>query len=256
MEQHPKKSLISRIANALADRINQNLEERKLRKNPIYTREPKTEPLKVTKKKEGDFSSLEKRLDNDSLILLIFGKRGSGKSALGFRILENVHGKTKRKCFVLGVKKGLMPKWIAPLDNIENAQNGGVILVDEGALSFGSRESMQIKNRELSKLLAIARHKNLTLIFVTQNTGLIDKNVLKLADTLFIKEGSLLQLEMERAEIKKFYEKAKTAFAKFEGEKNRYAYVLDADFEGAIEHSLPSFWSDGLSKNQASVDAK
>lgn len=43
---------------------------------------------------------------------------------------------------------------------------------------------------------------------------MIDKNVLKLADMLFIKEGSLLQLEMERPEIKKFYEKAKNYFDK------------------------------------------
>src|SRR3989344_572260 len=37
-----------------------------------------------------------------SLIILIFGRRGSGKSALGFRILENVFVQTKRPCFALG----------------------------------------------------------------------------------------------------------------------------------------------------------
>lgn len=254
MEQPEKKSLLSRLAEKITDKIKQNLEERKLKRSPIYTSEPKEQPLRIVHKKEGDFSLLDKRLNEESLILLIFGKRGSGKSALGFRLIENIHSKTKRKCFALGVKKELIPKWISPIENIESVPNDGIILVDEGALSFSSRESMQKKNRELSKLLSIARHKNLTVIFVTQNTGLIDKNILKLTDTLFIKEGSLLQLEMERAEIKRFYEKAKEVLSKYKNEKNKYAYVIDADFEGAIEYALPSFWSENLSKNQSSTN--
>ena len=142
-----------------------------------------------------------------------------------------------------------MPKCISSIDDVQTAPNGSIILVDEGAISFGARNSMKVKNKELTSLLAIARHKSLTLIFITQNTGLIDRNVLKLADTLFIKEGSLLQLQMERPEIKKFYEKAKKHFDKLEN-KEKFSYILDSDFEGIVEHTLPSFWSDSLSKNR------
>jgi hypothetical protein len=224
--------------------------QRKLDKSAVYNIESVFEEFSIAKKVSGDYSFTEKRFFEDSLIVLIFGKRGSGKSALGFKLLENIHSKTKRKCYALDIEQDKMPSWIKSIDDIEKVPNGGVILIDEGAISFGSRDSMSSKNKELSKLLSIARHKNLTLIFVTQNTGLIDKNVLALTDTLLIKEGSLLQMEMERKEVRKFYDKANN-FIKFaEGNKKKYFYLIDSDFEGVLTHGLPSFWTTGLSKNQ------
>ncbi len=222
----------------------------KKQSNPIYSKQPEIEQLQIVKKITGDYELTNSRLNEDSVIALVFGKRGSGKTSLGFRLLENIHCKTHRKCYVLGVEEQLLPKWIKSISSMEEVPNNSIILVDEGAIAFGSRDSMASKNKELSSLLAIARHKNLSVIFITQNTGMIDKNILKLADILLIKEGSLLQLEMERNEIKKFYEKAKSAFESLDSDRRKYAYVLDGDFEGVISHSLPSFWSMNLSKNQ------
>ncbi|OGJ18878.1 hypothetical protein A3K73_07135 [Candidatus Pacearchaeota archaeon RBG_13_36_9] len=224
--------------------------QRKLDRSVVYHTEPQFEEFPIVKEITGEYSYTEKRLFEDSLIVLIFGKRGSGKSALGFKLLENIHSKTGRKCYALDIEQGKMPAWIKSIDDIEKVPNGGVILIDEGAISFGSRDSMSSKNKELSKLLAIARHKNLTLIFVTQNTGLIDKNVLALTDTLLIKEGSLLQMEMERKEVRKFYDKANDFLKFVEGDKKKYFYLIDSDFEGVLTHNLPSFWTTGLSKNQ------
>ena len=224
--------------------------ERKLDKSMVYHTEPKFEEFPIVKEVTGDYSYTEKRLFEDSVIVLIFGKRGSGKSALGFKLLENIHSKTGRKCYALDIEQEKMPAWIKSIDDIEKVPNGGVILIDEGAISFGSRNSMSTKNKELSQLLSIARHKNLTLIFVTQNTGLIDKNVLALTDTLLIKEGSLLQMEMERKEVRKFYDKANDFLKFVDGDKKKYFYLIDSDFEGVLTHNLPSFWTTGLSKNQ------
>lgn len=231
-------------------RVDADLKERKLKKSETYMTEPVFDAFKIVKEKSGDYSFTEKRLFKDSLIVLIFGKRGSGKSALGFRLLENIYSKTGRKCYALDIQQNKMPRWIKSIDDIEKVPNGGVILIDEGAISFGSRDSMSSKNKELSKLLTIARHKNLTLIFVTQNTGLIDKNILALTDTLLIKEGSLLQIEMERKEVKKFYDKANDFLKFVKEDKRKYFYLIDSDFEGVLTHKLPSFWTSGLSKNK------
>ena len=243
--------LISSLYRVTSRKIKESSEKRKLRSSPTYGKRAMFDPLQVLEAISGDYQVSEKRIHEDSIISLIFGKRGSGKSALGFRLLENIHHKTGRKCFVLGVSQENMPEWISTIENIEDAPQGSALLVDEGAISFGSRDSMSKTNKGLAGILAIARHKNLTVLFITQNTGMIDKNVLKLSDMLLVKQGSLLQLEMERPEIKKLYEKADSAFKKLEGDKRGFVYLIDSDFEGAVSHSLPSFWTESLSKNQA-----
>ncbi|MEM4259244.1 MAG: zonular occludens toxin domain-containing protein [Candidatus Pacearchaeota archaeon] len=244
--------IITSIFKLTKRKMKESSEKRKLRKSPIYNKKAMFEPFEVLHKISGNYSNSEHRIHNDSVIALIFGKRGSGKSALGFRLLENIHHKTARKCFVLGVdERESMPEWINPIEKIEDVPNGSVVLVDEGAVSFSARESMSKSNKGLSSILAIARHKNLTILFITQNTGMIDKNVLKMSDILLVKQGSLLQLEMERPEIRKFYEKAESLFEKLEGDKRQYVYLIDSDFEGALSHTLPSFWTETLSKNQA-----
>ena len=85
---------------------------------------------------------------------------------------------------------------------------------------------------------------------MTQNTGLLDKNILALTDSLLVKEGSLLQMEMERPEVRKFYEKANKSLKTMEGDRRGYFYLIDSDFEGTLSYSLPSFWTSSLSKNQ------
>jgi hypothetical protein len=208
--------------------------------------------FEVAETTKGDFDTFQNRLFNESLILAIAGRRGSGKSVLGFRLMENINAKTNRACFALGVKQSVIPEWIVSITDIHEVKNGGIVLVDEGAISFGSRKSMTKENKGLADLLAIARHKDLTLIFITQNTGMIDKNVLNLCDTLFFKEGSLLQEKMERSVMKDLYATANKYLNKVpSAERKPYVYVVDAEFEGMIKTALPSFWSSKVSKNQA-----
>lgn len=243
--------LLVRSYNLSRNITKNQIKKQKLRKNAVYQSFPKFQEFQIEKEIQGSFEETSNKLYNSSVIALIFGKRGSGKSALGFKILENIHSTTKRPCHVLGVEQEKVPKWISPIISMEQAEENSVVLVDESALSYSSRSSQSKANKELTNIMAIARHKNLTLLFVTQNTGLVDVNVLKLSDMLLIKEGSLLQLEMERPEIKKFYEKSSKIFKNLKGQKQKYTYIIDSDFEGAISHPLPSFWSDNLSKSHS-----
>ncbi len=243
------KKMVGQIING-KEKVLKKVESKKGKIMKAVQNSAKFEAFGVPKVIKGEYKKFDEKIMNDSLIVLIFGKRGSGKSSLGFKCLENISSKTGRKCFALGVSPSKLPSWIGSVRNVENAPEGAIVLIDEGAISFGARDSMSAKNKELTKVMAVARHKDLSLIFVTQNTGFIDKNILALTDTLMIKEGSLLQIEMERPEVRKFYEKSEEQLKHMKGNKKKFVYVMDSDFEGIISYNLPSFWSDKLSKNK------
>jgi hypothetical protein len=202
--------------------------------------------IEVFESKRGDYDKFRKKFLKSSLIILITGKRGSGKTALGMKLLEVFSNKSTRNCYIVGYRKTRLPKWIHKIENIEGAPNNSVVLIDEGAVGYFSRESMKEANRVLSKMMTVARHKNLTLIIITQNSAMIDLNVVRLADTLIFKEPSLLQSRFERRALKDMFEKVAPLFKKHE-EPDRNFYVWDDDFEGMLMYDLPSFWTPGIS---------
>jgi archaellum biogenesis ATPase FlaH len=209
-------------------------------------RKEKEIDFKVVKSVSGNFDDFKNRLKNSSLIMLITGKRGSGKTALGFKFLDVIAG--KRNAFYLG--EGKLPSFIKKVSDVKDVKNDSVLLVDEAAISYSSRNSMKKANKVLSEIMVIARHKNLSLIIITQNSAMIDLNVVRLTDTIIFKEPSLLQARFERKSIKDLFEKADKEFKKVkDGNKKSLFYVLDDEFEGMLGSNLPDFWSDKLSKS-------
>ena len=182
---------------------------------------------------------------------IIIGARGSGKSALGTRILENA-AFNSRKAFAMGFNEKTLPNWIKPIETAEQVPNGSFLLVDEGGIVFSSRESLSEANKLLSKLLLIARHKDLSLLFISQNSANIDVNALRQADFLLLKKPSLMQKDFERKEIGKKYEKLADGFKKHTGEKGLF-YCYSDQFTGFAANDLPTFWTEKTSKAFANV---
>lgn len=208
-------------------------------------KEQKEIDFKLSKKAAGSFDDFKKRLDKSSLIILITGKRGSGKTALGFSFLEALS--RKRKAYYLG--KARLPRFVKQVKDMKEVRNNSVVLIDEAAISYSSRNSMKKSNKLLGELMLIARHKNLSLIIITQNSAMLDLNVMRLADTLLFKEPSLLQARFERKSILDLFRKAEGYFKKIPSEdRKKYFYVIDDEFEGLLSYSLPSFWNEGMSR--------
>ncbi|MBD3361193.1 hypothetical protein GF358_00180 [Candidatus Woesearchaeota archaeon] len=205
--------------------------------------------LKEVKKIKGNSSKFESHLlEKESTIGIILGARGAGKSAIGMKLLENFKAKSKKKVYAMGFKKKDLPAWISVVNNIDEIANDSVVLIDEGGITFSSRKSMSNANQLLSDLLMIARHKNLSVLFITQNSSNLEINALRQADFLILKHSSLLQKDFERKIIKDIYKSVEKDFEGF-GENKEITYVHSDKFKGFIANPLPSFWSSSVSKS-------
>jgi rRNA pseudouridine-1189 N-methylase Emg1 (Nep1/Mra1 family) len=221
--------------------------EKTILKKKRETMIAKYEPLILLNSKKGKIDSFEKMLnEKESTIGIIIGSRGSGKSAFGMKIIENIKSQSKKKIYAMGFEEKELPLWIINVDDINQINNDSWILIDEGGILFSSRKSMSNANKLLSELILIARHKGLSILFISQNSSNLDVNILRQADFLILRQPSLLQLEFERDVVKKLYEKYKNEFEEYKNIKG-LSLVYSNEFTGFASNSLPSFWTKKLS---------
>lgn len=226
---------------------------KKIKKSEIKKKRKKIAPIyeefKIIKQENGAYSDWEKSIyDAESKIGIILGARGSGKTAFGIKFLENLKAKKNKKCYAIGFKEEDMPEWIEVIENVNELKNNAFVLIDEGGILFSSRNSMSNANKLLSGLILVARHKNLSVLFITQNSSNLEINVLRQADFLVLKPNSLLQKEFERKIIQKIYEKINKNFEELKKIKG-LTYIYSSEFNGFISNPLPSFWGIKLSKS-------
>ncbi len=188
-------------------------------------------------------------------VVIIIGRRGSGKSALAYWLLELY--RYRALSFVLGMPqqvRKLLPEWLGIINDPNDAPQGSTLLVDEAYLRFSARESQKLSNREISRIVNLSRQKRLTLIFVTQQASYIDKHLASALDVLVIKEPAPLQTKFERHEINEIVRTAAEKFRVVSGDRRVWSLVYSqaANFFDMLPNSLPSFWNDRLSRVYAS----
>ncbi len=197
---------------------------------------------------KGDFNSFWRSLkESDSLIGVVVGARGSGKSAFALSLAENLKG-AKKKCFAMGFSRKSLPAWITVVEHVNELENDSFVVIDEGGILFSARDFMSSANRMLSELLFVARHKSLTIVFISQNSSSLEVNTLRQADFIVLKKSSLLQKSFERKIIADIYAEHEEGFREHAGIKG-IALVYSDKFIGFIENDLPSFWSESVSKS-------
>lgn len=188
---------------------------------------------------------------SDSKIGIILGKRGEGKTAYGMSLLEKAYHHAKGKnLYAMGVKS--LPDFITPVDDIKDLQANSIVLIDESGITFNSRDSMSEGNKLLGNLLKVARHKDLTVIFISQNSSNMDIDIIRQADFFAMKRSSLFQKDFERKQIGALYEKLQPDFAKYADQRG-LTYIHSNEFTGFVNESLPSFWNEDISKSFAEM---
>ena len=184
-------------------------------------------------------------------VVLILGKRGGGKSALAYRLLELFQYQLTP--FVVGApsrSQRLFPEWIGICPSLDELPQDCIALVDEAYLLYHSRQSSAATSRDMSQQLNLSRQRNQTLLFVSQEARQVDKNIVSSASVLVFKDLGMLQPDFDRPELRKLVIQAKEAMDTYRADKKHLAYVYspDADHLGMLTNQLPSFWKPSLSR--------
>jgi len=228
-------------------------------------KEREKEKVERAESKPGEFDWVDddwKNILRHPTIYLIIGDRDTGKTALGWVILEYLAKEFNIKpyLFVTGDvpprKLGAVPKWVSVVDSLKDIPNNCVVLVDEAYMRYHARQAARSYEAiTLHKLIELSRQKGLTFIYVSQRSSTLDVNVIKAFNVLLIKKPSVWQIPYERELIKGYCEKALDKFNSLKRIDNprEWVYIVSdipgiPRFEGFKQNGLPSFWSDELSK--------
>lgn len=190
-----------------------------------------------------------KRLVSTANNIIIIGKKGSGKSCLGFSLLDMHNESTDRPCYVLRFPKPrLLPKHITNVEMLEDVPNGAVVLIEEAGLIYNQFSFNSKAGKELSDLLKIARHKGITTIFIVQNGQMLIRDARRLVDVYFLREPSLQQMYDEVSLIKRMYANCFMLFKASEKIRLKGFYVADGSLMEMLQFDPSDYWTEDMSK--------
>ena len=126
-------------------------------------------------------------------VALVLGKRGSGKTALAYRLLELFRYRLTPDVVGAPAQAAkLLPDWIGTVPSLEDLPPDCIALVDEAYLHYHSRRSMAKESADMSQQLNLSRQRNQTLIFVSQEARQVDRNIASSASVVIFKEMGML----------------------------------------------------------------
>lgn len=165
-------------------------------------------------------------------VILILGRRDSGKTILSYRLASFL----ERPTYAVSPNQD-PPNWITKisLEEIEGVSPGSTLILDDLPVYMSSRDYNEALVRSVERLIPITRHRGIILIFVSQTSGFADRWVMD-ADAIFLKQMSILYADIERPAVKKLMDRAAPHF---EGRTDhwlkRHCYMITDTWEGLLE---------------------
>lgn len=203
----------------------------------------------------------DKILDNipDVGFGLIMGDIRSGKSVLGYGLLEEMGHRLNREKYVFGLPKekaGFLPRHILPVYEVKNIEENSVIIFDEAYMEFYSREWQKNPNKMIDSLAGLAGQKEMLGIFITHQSRKLEVGIIAALQFLLYKKPSMLSSRFERQGIKALTEEAYQAFKKYkkkEARQHTYAFFPDGADMIMNSNKPPEWWTEEFSKAYSTI---
>lgn len=212
------------------------------KQNALQTIEP---IVNITSDEKG-FDEFQNDLHKDSLMIIILGRRGSGKSALAHSVAQQMATHQKKQIVTFNEPKQISN--LANYDDISKIPNDSIVILDEAGIHFSGRSSGAKQNKDMLNQLRISRHRGISTIVISQDSGSVDVGFLRLADYILMKRITQSMFDFERSAIQKRLKPGYEALNEKKGEKE-FFYVASDDFNGLCKNKLASYWSNKASKS-------
>jgi hypothetical protein len=191
-------------------------------------------------------------------VIVVMGRRGSGKTALAMWVMEEYHRSRGVGGAVFKAPKAmksLLPDWVETPTQLSRLPTDSVIVIDEAQQVANARRSSSTENLDLAQCVALSRQRNQLIFLISHHSRKLDMLDLMDASRVIWKQPTAGQVMFERPELKPFCQRAVKKFSEKKGNPQKLAYVMD--FEsltfGFVNAKMPSFWSDGLSTGMAGL---
>lgn len=186
----------------------------------------------------------------------ILGKRGMGKTALGYYLCDLVHSQRGHNAVVYGPDVEVLqhlPDYFLIMSELAQVSNypNHTIFIDEGSIPLHIRRAMSAEHILFDQAMSLCRHRNQLLIIAAHHTAKLDVLVIRDMDIIAFKQPSKIHTQMDRHVIQSLSLKSWEFFKGIPAESRKsasYVFWDDFDKEGSVDNDLPSFWSEEISK--------
>ena len=188
-------------------------------------------------------------------VYVILGDVGTGKTVTACSIIDELRRKHHLKVYMIDRREVVeaYPDWMIYADPTKpRLGRDAIIFLDDAHLHHYARDWFGGKAKRIDWIARERRQSGNTIIYTTQQSRVLDVNLVSMASCLVFKRPSKLQLDVERREIKKIYEVADKSL-----EEQDYAiekaYVVSNNYEGIVTVQKPPWFTDKMSKAHTSV---
>lgn len=187
----------------------------------------------------GTIAPIVRMKHKDGAVVLIIGRRESGKTVLAYRLMEIIG----KPAFAMS-PEAPVPSWVTKVKQSDIGDNyppvRSSLFIDDLPVVMSSRDYHDPFVQYIEKMIPVVRHRRkIHMLFATQLATLADKFTMD-ADIVLLKPPNLMFLDIERPAVARWFKQVMPIFDDMtEMEQKQHAVLLSQDYRGLVRINMP-----------------